>query len=105
MFAARLHLAPEIVLSSGEVQLSIKNRTRGLLTGSRRASLLAMLSMMDAFVEIRPAMLAEALPLRPVAFVASTVPPMGPESVCCTGTRFIKADNEAELSRKSPQPA
>jgi hypothetical protein len=78
MFAARLHLTPIIMLSSGDVQLGIENRTRGLLTGSGSVGLLAMLHILDAFVDMRQALLAESLLLQPSAFLSG-----------CSWTHFV----------------
>jgi hypothetical protein len=50
LFAARLHLAPCITITAGEHSACIKARVRGILTGSRSVSKLAMLPIMDVLL-------------------------------------------------------
>jgi hypothetical protein len=66
-FAAGLHAALVIVLCHAQMVAAIFLRTRGLLTGSRSASLLAMFPLMDVFSQCPDLITQESKPLEPRA--------------------------------------
>jgi hypothetical protein len=68
-FAARLHSSPTITLTIASTSRSIASRTRGLLTGSASAALLAIVPLLDIWENIPRCVNAEALPLEPMAYI------------------------------------
>jgi hypothetical protein len=88
MFAARLHVAPIILLCHAHMEVPIHRCIRGLLTGSKSASVLAMLPVLDV-ADCSQLILKDCIPLGPVAFLGLAEPFLSDEDVDCSWRHWL----------------